>query len=102
MTSKSNTLTKHGLTGNSGLNVDGFKDVVFHIAASYAAGDGKCFVDWFENGEIGWRRMTVKRATKEGRRIITCDKCSKPAISLDHYWPYYSDMNRCLDHALKK
>jgi hypothetical protein len=93
-----NTLTKDGLIGSSGLGVDG--SVFFHIAANYAAGRGKCFVEWFGRGDSApdWKRMTLKRAHKEGRHIIACAHCDKPAISLDHLWPYHSEMNYCAAH----
>lgn len=42
------------------------------------------------------RRMTVKRATKEGRKIIRCCYCKKQATWLDHCWPYGEAM--CEEH----
>ena len=27
--------------------------------------------------------------------IILCYNCNHPARSLDHYWPYHSEMNGC-------
>ena len=110
-----NTLTKDGLTGNSGFGVS---PLFVHVAANYIAGRARptkgkakgkgetmCFVEYHPRGPDGkpdpvptWKRMTVKRAKKEGRHIITCSLCRRPAISLDHYWPYYSDGNYCACH----
>ena len=94
-----NKLTKDGLTGNTGLGVSG---VFFHISANYAAGKGKCFIEK-EHKEWGlvWQRMTLTRAKKEGRKIIPCAKCKRPAISLDHHWPYESEYNYCARHRPK-
>jgi hypothetical protein len=71
--------------------------------------NGKVFVEWeyhsrLDDGTIDkwhhWKRMTLKRAMKENRRIITCSFCKKPAISLSHYWPYMGP-NHCEDHEKK-
>lgn len=110
-----NTLTKDGFTGNSGLGVDTFAGVLFHIAANYVAGSARrgksagkpmCFVESYERQPDGtiepvpsWKRMTVARAKREKRVIIPCALCKKPAISLCHYWPWNgNDMNYCADH----
>ncbi len=92
-----NLLTKHGLTGNSGLGALG----CFHVSANYAARKAGCFVEVIPRGERvpTWRRMTVERATKEKRHIISCSYCRRPAISLDHYWPYHSEANHCAWHT---
>lgn len=99
-----NHLSEDGLTGVSGLGAGG----LFHIAANYAACTRKgqpamCFVEWYARGERvpDWRRMTVARARKEGRRIITCARspgCKEPAVSVDHYWPYMRGANCCAAH----
>ena len=46
------------------------------------------------------RYLSVVSADKadESKDIITCCQCSKPATSLDHYWPWMSAMNLCDDH----
>ena len=58
-----------GLTGNSGLVPGG------HISANYSAGEGNVFV-----------------------AIVKCRHCDQPAVSMDHYYPYDSQFNRCEDH----
>lgn len=94
-----NKLTKDGLTGDSGLGVAGF----FHVTANYAAGEGNCFVrrEDAEYGDI-WERLPLKQAQDERLEIISCAQCDKPAISLDHHWPYMSDYNYCEDHRRRK
>jgi hypothetical protein len=93
---------KHGLTGNTGLGVAGF----FHVSMAYDS-NGLVFVEWrhrqkLPNGKIEkydwWKRMTLKRALKEKRKIIECEYCNRPAASLDHFWPYMSDDNFCKEH----
>lgn len=85
---------KYGLTGNSGLGVGGF----FHISMPYDC-NGRVFV-WSKDSQ-GWERMTPKRAKLWKRKIITCSKrgCKKPAVMVDHHFPYYHDHNLCKRHA---
>lgn len=85
---------KYGLTGNSGLGVGGF----FHISMPYDC-NGRVFV-WSKDFQ-GWERMTPKRAKLWKREIITCSKrgCKKPAVMVDHHFPYYHDHNLCKRHA---
>lgn len=98
-----NKLTKYGLTGNSGfgtgLKLDGIKGA-WHVSANYAAnGENKVFVMWnYKDGISSWKRMTIKRAKREGRKIIPCCQCDKPAVTLDHCWPYLVDRTFCSKH----
>ena len=88
---------RYGLRGCSGLFVGG----CFRVAAPYDC-NGKVFVESESTDPDDcapvWRRMSAKKAVREGRKIITCSMCNKPAVSLDHLWPYYRDMNRCKEH----
>ncbi len=84
------------LKGNSGFVADPEHGGVTHIAASYDA-DGHLFVDI---GDCMWERMTEAEAREKElmHRVIECSRCSKAAVSLDHYWPYDSRMNFCQEH----
>ena len=82
---------KYGIKGNSGLT--GNKEGIFHISANYDC-NGKVFVDI----EDWWERMTLTQAKRKKKHIITCALCKKAAVSLDHNYPYMSDMNRCVTH----
>ena len=76
-----------GLTGNSGLVPGG------HIGATYSAGRGNVFVEV----EDFWQRVKKSEVTP-GMNIVKCRLCDKPAVSLDHYYPYDIQFNRCEDH----
>ncbi len=93
---------KRGLKGNSGIGVCG----LFHVNAPYDS-NGKIFVDWefrhkSPDGKIdkyeSWKRMTLERALKEKRKIIKCFRCNKPAVRLEHSYPYMVELNACEDH----
>jgi hypothetical protein len=88
-----NELTEHGLTGNSGFAVAGLP-TCFHVNANHAANDGTVFVEHKDH----WRRMKAEEATAKKKRIIPCTYCAKPAISLDHSWPYLVENTYCADH----
>lgn len=90
---KPNQFTKDGLTGRSGFNVEGMS-FAFHVSANYAAMKG-VFV---ETKDMGWRRMTRVAAEKQGKRIIRCSYCKRPAISLDHSWPHLQEATYCARH----
>ena len=94
-----NILTKDGLTGCSGVGVANLPGII-HISANYAAGKKRCFVVTHARRLDGpsWKRMTLARAKKEKRDILRCSYCSRPAISLDHHWPYHSEANHCAHH----
>jgi hypothetical protein len=91
--------TGPGLTGNSGVlgkvNVSG----IYHIAAPYS-NNGMVFINTHdENGHnMSWERVTREEAKRREEEPIQCSMCMKPAVMLDHYYPYYPDMNRCEDH----
>jgi len=87
---------KYGIKGNTGLGVGG----MFHMSAPYDC-NGMVFVEK-EHEEWGtvWERVDSDKA--EGRKIITCFMCDKPAVSLDHLWPYHSEMCRCAEHFKTK
>lgn len=103
------SLGKHGIKGNTGLGVEGF----FHLSAPYDS-NGMVFVQYtyrrkyIQDGTVlieemdSWKRMTLARAKKEHRRIIPCSMCNKPAVSLDHLWPYEIVFNRCAEHYKSK
>lgn len=93
--SKINSLTKDGLTGVSGFGVDGLAPLIWHVNASYASTKGKVFVS---TKDMGWRRMSRVTAEKQGRSIIRCSYCKRPAISLDHSWPYLQEATHCAWH----
>ena len=78
---------KYGLTGNSGLTGWG------HVSASYDC-NGMVFVETDDY----WKRMPKEEAEKQGLKIITCSYCDKPAVSLDHHYPYMADQNLCAEH----
>ncbi len=83
-----NTLTKLGLTGNSGFigNV--------HISASYDS-NGRAFV---ETEDMGWARVPKKTAKRHKLTVIKCYVCESPAVRLDHLWPYHTEMTAYKDH----
>lgn len=84
---------KYGLSGNDGMVADGL-----HIAAPYDS-NGDVFVEIdHEDYGVVWKRVPPEQARSLGLNVIKCSMCEKPAVSLDHYWPYYSEFNRCADH----
>ena len=97
-----NTLTKIGLTGNSGMlpcatssnrkTVDSIG--IIHISAPYDATEGRVFVDTNDH----WERVTKFDAKRYKRRVITCYVCENPAVRLDHLYPYHAEMNACKEH----
>lgn len=83
---------KYGIKGNTGLGVGG----MFHVSAPYDS-NGKVFIrvkhpEWHEV----WKRVAAKKA--DPKDIIRCCMCDQPAVSLDHLWPYHSEMTRCAEH----
>jgi len=83
-----NKLGKFGIKGNTGLGVAG----AFHLSAPYDS-NGQVFVDCRDRG---WERVDADKANPDA--IIRCCMCDKPAVSLDHLYPYHSEMNRCARH----
>ena len=93
-------LGKHGLLGDSGIATDETGRMVMHLAAPYDA-DGRVFVEIGDPADGMWRRCTPAQAKAWGKKPIPCSRrgCGRPAVRLDHHWPYYSDMNACDKHA---
>ena len=85
-------LGKYGITGNTGLGVGGF----FHVSASYDS-NGMVFVAC-EEDMMDWKRVPLEEAKEKNLQIINCCMCNKPAVSLDHHYPYLIDDNRCVEH----
>ena len=89
---------EHGLTGNSGILPGGN-----HINAPYDS-NGELFIRIIEPTEEGveyrWDRMTLEEVRKNNnyKNIIKCHYCDKPAVRLDHSWPYLVGMTSCADH----
>lgn len=78
---------EHGITGNSGIVPGG------HVSANFSAGDGNVFI----LVEDFWKRIS-KSDLKPEMKIVECVYCKKPAISIDHHYPYESEFNYCKDH----
>jgi hypothetical protein len=87
---KSGELDKYGLTG-----VHGFVGAGIHLSANYSSGDDTVFVRDEEEWDM-WERINTKDA--KDRNIITCYYCDKPAVSLDHSWPYLQEHTTCAEH----
>jgi len=96
-------IDNYGLTGNNGLGVGGN----FHVSMPYDS-NGKVFVitklkEKLPSGKFytyeSWKRIDKKKAKEKD--IIRCTFCEKPAVRLDHLWPYHSEMNACEDHLNK-
>ena len=74
---------------------DGMK--VLLVCAHYEAGPGEVFVEVYDEdcGQL-WER---RAATDVGdATIITCARCDKAAVQLDHLWPYHQEMCLCAEH----
>lgn len=56
----------------------------------------ECIVanEQFDDTEV----MLLADAKAEGRLILPCGKCHRPAVIMDDKWPYHSEMNRCIKH----
>lgn len=76
----------------------GFISPFLHVNAPYDC-NGLVFVedDDPDYGQV-WSRIKKDQAEREGMKIIKCSKCTKPAVQLDHLWPYYDEQNLCEDH----
>lgn len=64
-----------------------------HICSNFNAETDTVFV---VDSVTDWR--IVPSCEVEGRQIIQCIFCDKPAATLDHYFPYYTTFNRCTEH----
>ena len=85
---------KYGLKNNSGLGIGGF----FHVSMPYDAGKGVFVEKMDKEWGLTWERMSLSKAKRLKKTIITCVMCNKPAISLSHCWPYIQDFDRCKKH----
>ncbi len=86
--------TGKGLKGNSGVFPGG------HISMNYS-NNGMVFIESKINVEgnllDSWDRIPIENLTPE-HKIIKCYRCEKPAITLDHYYPFMNDRTFCEDH----
>jgi len=78
---------KYGITGNTGIIGN------IHYCSNYDC-NGKVFVAIKNH----WKRATKTTAEKKNLKIITCSYCDKPAVSLDHCYPYLQESTVCEDH----
>ena len=87
----------NGLAGNSGLGAEYHNAEVFHVSAPFS-NNGMVFVD-VDDGKCDWKR--VPEAEADPAKIIRCSEpgCEKPAVMLDHFYPYHSENNRCEGHG---
>lgn len=65
---------------------------MIHISKPFVAKPEEVFVE-----TEGWQ--LCPKSETDGRRIIPCSLCDKPAAQLDHHWPYSSVYNYCTFHA---
>lgn len=77
---------------------DGFVSPFLHGNAPYDCNGLVFVVTEDEDGNEWWNRISKEIAERDGMKIITCCKCNKPAVQLDHLWPYYDDQCLCEDH----
>lgn len=58
---------------------------------------------WIDDGKGDYNIVDKNDADKiiqeSNGFIITCSQCEKPAIEIDHYYPFYSDMCFCEEHS---
>ena len=89
-------MKNRGNKGNSDVVAPGL-----HVASSYDC-NGMVFVEVFDD-ECGttWARKSLMDANRLKLPVIKCSMCDRLATSLDHYFPYYQDMNRCDKHLGK-
>jgi hypothetical protein len=57
---------------------------------------GKVFIE-DKTGE-GWFRGTPEEARKRGLKVVSCHYCHKPAVTLDHSYPWQTEYTACEDH----
>lgn len=91
--------TNYGLSGNSGLLTDDKGTVVMHLNMPYGNNDENTVFVVPKGAEFdSWRRMTKEEAKKQGLTPIKCSYCKKPAVRLDHSWPWMMGTTSCKDH----
>lgn len=42
--------------------------------------------------------MLLKDAKEQGKFIQECAVCGRPAAKIDHQWPWFMDLHRCMEH----
>lgn len=89
---------EYGITGNTGLT--GNTEGIIHYNANYSATENHVFIEIQEDGFLTWERIE-KENIEDGMIIITCNYCDKPAISLDHSWPWLQENTTCEEHHEK-
>ena len=83
------------------------------VCRDYEAQRGMVFVETEEKSdpdpETGyvetirwWKEVaSVYAKSRPHLKIITCSKCKRPAVVVDHFWPYYTEHCRCKWHRKK-
>lgn len=89
---KAGIVDEYGLTGKTGI-IPGLG-----IAnMNYSATPGKVFVR--DRGQdYGWFRCKEEEAIQNNYHIIRCNYCQKPAVTLDHSYPYQMEYTACAEH----
>jgi len=92
-------IDEFGIKGNTGLT--GNKNGIIHVNANYSSNGMVFVVDCEDENDtfgMSWERMSLEQAKHDGRQIITCHYCEKPAVSLDHSYPYLQGATTCKEH----
>lgn len=82
-------LDKYGFTNRGGY-IKGLGFSAFPYSAN-----GGLFVQ-IHGGDMWARVVRVSERNKD--KVIRCNLCAAPAVSLDHGWPYNSDLTLCVEH----
>ena len=74
------------------------------LCSDFKAGEGEVAVELniIEREETSTWFEFVPASEVGDRRVIKCSVCGKPAIVIDHFFPYYTEHNRCEDHRFGK
>jgi hypothetical protein len=89
--------TQYGIGGESGIITDEAGGLVMHINAPYGNRDEDTVFVATDEG-MSWTRMKKDIAAKKKLSPIKCSYCVKPAVRLDHSWPYLTGTTSCADH----
>lgn len=89
--------TQYGIAGDSGIITDEAGGLVMHLNAPYGNKDEDTVFVATADG-MSWRRMKKDVAAKKKLSPIKCSYCAKPAVRLDHSWPYLVGTTSCADH----
>jgi hypothetical protein len=91
--------THYGLSGTTGIATDDKGAMVAHLTMSYGNNDKEMvFVVPDVAAFNVWERMPKKEAERRKLSPIKCTYCDKPAVRLDHSWPYVIGRTACADH----